>query len=298
MGMFGEYSPTANAVSVGGDLSGVPLMNWETQGRMANVRVLDFNQDLSIRDQQIYTLWHGSWEVYAGSFVNANQDGIFLYDRTSGEGRLMDFNDHMAVADYQQVHNLSGNWVVYNGDFANTGRSQLLLYDPGSGNGQVLSFSQNLALNNQKSYTNLGKNLVAYVGRFGTSASDVMLYNSQQGQSLFLSFDSSLQIKQQELVKSWDQNWQVLSGNFQDHSSCSQGTTCPNGDAILVLNRQTGQLAQYAFSFGHQYKIYDNRIQSFVRQGVAANQNLKPVDTTSFNLVNSLSTTIKNEELY
>lgn len=296
---MGMLTASARAsVAPGGDLSGVALQDWEKQGRMTNVMVLDFNQDLSLRDKQIYTLWHSSWEVYAGRFVNANQDGVFLYDRVAGEGRLLDFNDQMQVQDFQQIHNVSGNWIVSSGDFSNSGRSQLLLYDPGSGNAHILSFAQNLALSNQKSYSNWGTNLVPYVGRFGSSVSSVMLYDAQHGQSLFLAFDSSFNITQQELVKSWDQNSQILVGDFLDQSSCTQSTTCSTGDAILVLNRQTGQIAQYTFSFGRQYKVYDNRTQAFVRQGVAANQDLQAVDTTSFSLVNTLNTVIRNEELY
>jgi hypothetical protein len=39
-------------------------------------------------------------------------------------------------------------------------------------------------------------------------------------------------------------------------------------------------------------------MQSFVRQGVAAQQHLDAVDTTTFSLIDILNTTIRNEELY
>jgi len=62
-----------------------------TRSATANVLVLDFNPDLSIRHVQPYTLSQNSWEVYVGRFVNPSQDGIFLYDRTTGEARIMRF---------------------------------------------------------------------------------------------------------------------------------------------------------------------------------------------------------------
>src|SRR5207248_6070151 len=134
---FSSDQPGYNNFSGGGGGGGL-LADWETLGRTANIRVLDFNRDFSIRFQQQYILWHGSWEVYVGRFASSQRDGIFLYDRAVGEGRIMDFDSHMAVFDYQELHNLDGNWLVYSGDFVGSGRAQLLLYDPSSGTAQIL----------------------------------------------------------------------------------------------------------------------------------------------------------------
>jgi surface antigen len=281
-----------------GDLSGTPLAEWETTGRSANVMLLDFNADFSIRDQQMYTLWHADWEVYVGRFVNSQQDGIFLYDRTEGEGRIMDFNQHLQVNDYQELHGLGSNWVVYSGDFINSGRSQLLLYDPSSGDINVLQFSSKLVLTKQKTLANVGAHQVLYVGHFGLSTLSVMLYDAQDAQSTFLAFDQNLNITQQYLIKTWDQNWQILVGDFVDQKDCVQDVDCAKSDTILVLNRQTGQLEQYVFSFGRTFAVYDNRIQGYLREGVPVQEHVQSIDTTLFSLVDSLNTPIKNEELY
>ncbi|MGZ3645682.1 MAG: CHAP domain-containing protein, partial [Ktedonobacteraceae bacterium] len=63
----------------GQDLSGSELQGWETQGRLRNIFVFNFRKNFSINQQQQYTLWHDTWEVYVGRFVNPHQDGIFLY---------------------------------------------------------------------------------------------------------------------------------------------------------------------------------------------------------------------------
>jgi hypothetical protein len=196
------------------------------------------------------------------------------------------------------VHNLTGNWQVYSGDFAGAGRAQLLLYDPGNGHAQMLKLASDLTIAGQKSYTDWGTNKVLYVGHFGLSSLSVMLYDSQMAQSTFLAFDTSLQVAHQYNAQSWDHNWQILVGAFLDRSRCVTSGNCANGDDILVLNRQTGQLEQYIFSFGRTFKVYDNRMQSFVRQGVASQQYLDPIDTTTFSLVDILNTNIRNEELY
>ncbi|GHO84338.1 CHAP domain-containing protein [Dictyobacter formicarum] len=282
----------------GGDLSGSQLAEWEKQGRSANVRLMDFNSDLSIHQQQSYTLWHSSWEVYVGRFVNAQQDGIFLYDRTMGEDRIMDFDQNLGVRDYHEQHNLDGNWVVYSGDFINSGRSQLLLYDPGSGDIQLLAFDAQLQLSQQKLQSHVGAHQVLYVGHFGLPTLSVMLYDSQSAQSTFVAFDQKLDIAHQYLVKTWDQRWQILVGAFTNRANCTQGTSCASNDTILVLNRQSGQLEQYVFSFGREFTVYDNRIQSFLREGVPVQEHVQSVDTTVFSMVNSLTTNIRNEELY
>jgi hypothetical protein len=276
----------------------VPLANWETLGRTANIRVLDFNKDFSIRFQQRYTLWHGSWEVYVGRFANSQRDGIFLYDRAVGEGRIMDFDSHMAIFDYQELHNLDGNWLVYSGDFVGSGRAQLLLYDPSSGTAQILTFGRNLALTNQKLYSDWGTNQVLYVGHFGTKALNVMLYDPEAQQSTFFAFDKSLEVVRQSVVQSWDQHLQILVGAFLNRVRCLASHTCSTGDDILVLNRQTGQIQQYAFSFGDQFHEFDNRSTAFERNGIASKARVNSIDTTTFSLLATLKTSVRDEELY
>ena len=126
----------------------------------------------------------------------------------------------------------------------------------------------------------------------------VMLYDPQAAQSTFVAFDKSLEITHQYQVSSWNQNWQILLGAFVDRSRCLASGNCSTGDDILVLNRQTGQVQQYVFSFGLQYQVFDSRSQAFLREGVAADANLGPVDTTSFSLLGTLNTSIRGEELY
>ncbi len=293
-----DLTPTPVSTPGGTDLSGTTSPDWNKQGRTANMLIMDFNQDFSIANQQWYSLWHANWEVYVGRFVNAQQDGIFLYDRSSGEARLMDFNDQLQVNDYQEMHNLRGNWLFYSGDFANIGRSQMFLYDPSTGNAQMLLFDEHLALKSQQSYSNLGTNQVVYVGHFGLSTVSLMLYDPQNAQSTFIGFTPSLDIAQQYLVNSWNQNQQILVGSFLDRSQCNAVDPCSQDD-ILILNRQSGQIERYAFSFGRQFQVYDNRIQGLLREGnTAVEQHITSIDSSTFKLIATLSTTIHNEELY
>ena len=280
------------------DLSGDPPSDWEKQGRTANILVLDFNKDFSVRHMQQYTLWHNSWEVYVGRFKNSHQDGLFIYDRNAGEVRIMDFDSSMLIADYQEIHNLTGNWEVYSGDFKGSGRAQVLVYDPSSGDGQFLVFAPDLSLATQKTYSGWGENLVLYVGHFGMPTLSVMLYDSRAGKSTFVAFDPSLKVMHQYTVKSWDQHWQVLIGSFLDRSRCLVSGDCTAGDDILVLNRQTGQIQQYIFSFGRQFQVFDNRTQPFIRDGILSDSVMKTVDTTTFSLSKTFSTSIGQEELY
>jgi hypothetical protein len=278
------------------DLSGsVPQ---GAQGSTPNIFVLDFKKDFSIDQEQQYTLSNNSWEVYVGRFVNPHQDGIFLYDRTTGEARVMNFDSKMVVARYQQIHNLPGNWEVHSGDFNGSGRAQLLLYDPGSGDAQFLVLGPDLSLVDQKSFPGWKTGQVLYVGHFGLSSLSVMLYDQKAGQSTFIAFNSSLGVIHQYTISSWSQNSQVLIGSFLDRSRCLATHTCNKGDDILVLNRKTGQVHQYMFSFGNRFKVYDNRSQAFLREGAASTADLKAVDTTSLDLVGTLNTTIHDEELY
>jgi hypothetical protein len=293
-----DPTPTATSMASGSDLSGIPPQDWEKVGRTANIQVMEFDQDFGIAHQQSYSLWHGNWEVYVGRFVNPQQDGIFLYDRSVGEARVMDFNDLLQVNDYQEMHNLSGNWLLYSGDFANAGRSQMLLYDPTSGNARMLSFDVHLALQSQQSYANLGTNMVVYVGHFGMPTVSLMLYDPQNAQSAFIGFDQSLAIVHQYLVNSWDQSRQILVGSFHDRVQCGSVNPCSQDD-ILILNRQNGQIERYIFSFGRQFQVYDNRAQALAREGdMTVGQHITSVDGSTFKLVNTISTTIHNEELY
>ena len=296
--MYFNTSPSPTPTTSGSDLSGSALQDWEKLGRTANILLLDFNKDFSVHIQQSYTLWHANWEVYVGHFDNANQDGIFLYDRSAGEGRIMDFDTNLLINHYQESHNLDGNWMVYSGDFTGSGRAQLLMYDPSTGNGQMLAFAPDLTIAKHVTYSNLGTGLVPYVGHFGMSSLSVMLYDSQAGNSTFLAFDKSLAIVQQTTVQSWGQRWQILVGAFLDRSRCLTDGNCSTGDDILVLDRQTGQIEQYVFSFGRKFHVYDNRSQAFVRQGIANDTRLNQVDTTKFSLLTTLTTNIRDEELY
>jgi CHAP domain len=282
----------------GEDLSDSALQNWETQGRMTNVIVFNFKKDFSINKQQQYTLWHDAWEVYVGRFANPHQDGIFLYDRIPGEARVLDFDSKMVVSQYQEIHNLAGNWEVHSGNFSNSGHAQVLLYDPSSGAAQFLLFGSDLSLLHQRSISGWGSNRVLYIGHFGLPSLSIMLYNSQAGQSTFVAFDSSLRVSHQYTISSWDQNSQVLVGSFLDRSRCLASHTCSSGDDVLVLNRKTGQVKQYIFSFGNHFKVFDNRAQAFLREGATSVATLSSVDATSFNLMSTLDTSIHNEELY
>ena len=282
----------------GTNQSNLTLDQWYAAGRTANAVMLDFNADLSVRHIQQYTQWHNSWEVYVGRFKNASQDGVFLYDRGIGEARLMDFNDTMQISDYQELHNLVGNWQVFNGDFNGSGRSQVLLYDPSQGNGKFLVFNPDLSLAREQSYSGWKVNDVFYVGHFGTARMNAMLYDPQAGTSTFIVFNDALKIMQLYTVQSWDQHWQILVGAFVDRASCAVDANCTKDDNILVLNRRTGEMVQYSFTFGHQYKVLDSRSQAFVRSGNDAETRYRAIDTTTFKAVGTFSTTISGEELY
>jgi hypothetical protein len=65
-----------------------------------------------------------------------------------------------------------------------------------------------------------------------------------------------------------------------------------------VLNRHTGQVQQYIFSFSNNFKVFDNRTQSFLRDGTASTAYMRTVDPSSISLVTTLDTGIHNEELY
>ncbi len=236
--------------------------------------------------------------MYAGRFANPHQDGIFLYDRIFGEARILDFNSKMVVSHYQQIHNLIGNWEVHSGDFNGSGRTQILLYDSSSGDAQFLRFGSKLSLVEEKTISGWGTGQVLYVGHFGQPTLSVMLYYPQAGQSTFIAFDSSLRAIHHYTISSWDQNSQVLVGAFLDRTRCLAMHSCATGDDILVLNRKTGQVKQYIFSFGNNFKVFDNRVQAFLREGAVPVATLSTIDATSFSLTTKLDTGIHNEELY
>ena len=265
---------------------------------VSNVNVVNFDQNFKVLHFQQYTLLDNSWEVYTGSFVSRSQDALFLYDRMLGEARLLSFDAKLHISHYQVIHNLDANWEVHSGDFIGSGRSQVLLYDPSSGDAQIEILKSDLSLSSQKSFSGWGANQALYVGHFGTPTLNVMLYDPQTLQSTFIAFDASLIVKHQITMPAWDNRWQVLIGAFLDRSRCLAAHNCSTGDDILVLNRQTGQMQQFVFSFGTQYRVIDNRSQGYVRTGAASTPSLTPLDASNFSLLTTLSTTIRGEELY
>jgi hypothetical protein len=293
-----QVASASTGISEPTDSSGQSPADWNTSGLSAEIMLVSLKQDFTVGITQDYSLWHNSWEVYIGRFVNASQDGIFLYDRNSGEGRLVEYSSKLQLAKFQFLHNLGGNWDVHTGDFSGQGQAQVLLYDPSSGNAQMLILKKDLSVANQVSYSNWNTNQVVYVGHFGMSTLSLMLYDPQKAQSTFLGFDSSLNVAHQVTVQSWDQNSQILVGSFLDRARCLEQHTCANGDDVLVLNRTTGMVQQYVFSFGNQFSIYDNRIQAYLREGTASAVSVFPIDASLFSLLSSQASVIHNEELY
>ena len=173
-----------------------------------------------------------------------------------------------------------------------------MLYNPISGNAQILTLKSDLSLAETKNYTGWGTNQVLYVGHFGAPTLSVMLYDPQAVLSTFLEFNSSLTVLHQVTVHSWDNHWQILIGSFLDRSRCLAPKNCSTGDDILVLNRRTGQLEQFVFSFGNQYQVDDSRSRGFVRAGVAPTDSLISIDASTFSLLTTLNTSIRAEELY
>ncbi len=274
------------------------LSNTLPSALVSNVIVFNLDANFNVLKLQQYTLEDNSWEVSVGSFVSSSHDGLFLFDRIIGEARLLGFDSNLHVSHYQAVHSLDANLEVHSGDFMGAGRAQVLLYNPTTGDAQMLILKSDLSVSDQKSYSNWGTNQVLYVGHFGTSTLNVMLYDPQATQSTFIAFDNTLTVTHQFAVTSWDNRWQVLIGDFLDRSRCLNQHNCSTGDDILVLNRQTGQMEQFVFSFGNQYPVVDGRSQGFVRTGIAPTDSLTSVDTSTFSLLTTLSTSIRTEELY
>lgn len=184
------------------------------------------------------------------------------------------------------------------GDFTGQGQAQILLYDPSGGDAQMLILKSDLSVANQVAYDSWGANLVLYVGHFGLPTLSVMLYDPQQAQSTFLAFDASATVTHQYMVASWGASAQILVGSFLDHAVCLKRQSCASGDDILVLNRTSGMIQQYVFSFGNQFKVFDSRSQAFLREGITPNENVLPVDSSLFSLLTSVNGTIHGEELY
>jgi hypothetical protein len=288
----------SNGTSEPTDPNGKSPKSWSSTGLTADILLASFTSHFTLGVTQNYSLWHNSWEVYVGSFGSANHDGIFLYDRNVGEGRLIEFTSHLQLNQFQFLHNLGGNWDVHIGDFGGQGRAQILLYDPGTGEAQMLVLKSNLSLSKEYSFSGWATGQVLYVGHFGTADLSIMLYDPQQAQSTFIAFDQMFNVSHQYTVQSWGQNEEILLGSFLDRSQCPAQKSCANGDNILVLNRTTGKAEQYAFTFGNQFNIFDNRTQGFLREGIAATASVLPVDASSFSMLSLVDTTIHNEELY
>ncbi len=270
----------------------------QSPGLSPNILLVSFKSNFSVNVQQSYTLMYDAWEVYVGRFASTHQDGLFIYDRIAGEGRIMDFTRKLQVRDYQPVLNLGSNWEVHTGSFSGAERAQLLLYDPGSGDMQFLAFAASLSLTKQIDISSMGAGMVLYVGHFGLPALSVMLYDPASGRSTFLAFNAKYAVARQQTVRSWDQHWQVLIGAFMERSPCPAGQSCSTGDDILALNRRTGVVQRFIFTFANTYSVYDNRSQSFLREGAAPKPSLTAVDASSFNMMGTLDTGVTCEELY
>ena len=55
---------------------------------------------------------------------------------------------------------------------------------------------------------------------------------------------------------------------------------------------------RFIFTFGNQYRVFDNRLQAFLRDGVVITARLQMVDTSSFAWQASLDVSITTEESY
>ncbi len=295
--MLVQHQNLGQGMPLDSDLSS-QLSGMTAQVVASNVMVLDFDHNFNILQLKQYTLMDNAWEVYVGRFVNANQDGLLLYDRVLGEMRFLSFDGHLHLAHYQPVSNVDPNWEVFSGDFMGSGRSQVLLYNPGTGDARILSLKNDLSPGTRQTYSGWATNQVLYVGHFGAPTISLMLYDPQAIASTFIEFDKTLSVVHQVTVQSWNNHWQILIGSFLDRSRCLAAHTCLTGDDILVLNRQTGQFEQFVFSFGNQYLVDDPRSQAFVHTNAASSASLSSVDTSTFSLLATIQTSIRGEELY
>jgi len=211
---------------------------------------------------------------------------------------LVAFSSRFTLEHFQFLHDLEGSWQVHTGDFAGEGQAQLLFYNTGTGDAQILKLKKDLSVASRVDFFDWGTGQVLYIGHFGLPALSVMLYDPQQAQSTFIALDGSFNISHQYTARSWGQSEQILVGSFLNRVTCLAQNTCGTGDDILVLDRTTGYIQQYVFSFGNQFGVFDNRAQGFIREGIAVSESVLPVDATLFSLFNSLGTAIHNEELY
>jgi hypothetical protein len=280
------------------DTSGQSPADWSTSGLSAEMRLVSFTKNFTVGVNQDYSLWHNSWEIYIGRFLSPTHDGVFLYDRNVGEARLLGYSSKLQMTQFRFLHNLGGSWDVHMGSFNGQTQAQILLYNPGTGDAQMLTLKKDLTVDKQVTYAAWGTNLVLYVGHFGLPTLSVMLYDPQSARSTFLAFDASLNIVHQAIIQTWDQNSQILVGAFLDRSLCLEQHACASGDDILVLNRTSGMVQQYMFSFGNLFSIYDNRIQAYLREGMTMTASMLPVDASRFRLLTSEESTIHGEELY
>lgn len=212
----------------------------------------------------------------------------------------MDFTRSLLVNHYQALSGLEGNWEVHTGDFRGASHAQILLYDPSTGALRFLVFAPDLRLLLQVNDTILPAGMVLYIGHFGLPALSVMLYDPQAGKSTFVAFDTSLHITQQATVPGWDRNWQVLVGAFLDRSACIAAHSCSVGDDILALDRTTGTIQQFVFSFGNPDPMLDRCVLALLHEGEipAMNPALRIVDPPGYTLGITLDTGITDEELY
>jgi hypothetical protein len=172
-----------------------------------------------------------------------------------------------------------------------------LLYNPQTGDAEILVFKNDLSVATEKTFS-WASSQVLYVGHFGMPTLSIMLYDPQAVQSTFIAVDGSLTVSHQVTVASWDNRWQIIIGAFLDRSRCIAANNCTAGDDILALNRQTGQIEQFVFSFANQYQVVDNRSQGYVRNGVATTETVTAIDTSAIDLLATLHTGVGSEELY
>lgn len=116
----------------------------------AEIRPVSFTSRFTVGTTQGYAFWHSFWGGYGGRLVNANQDGIFLYNRNVGETWLLSFTSYLQLAHFQFLQGLGDNWEVHTSDFTGQGHSHILCYDPSSGDARMLVLKQDLLAAGQR----------------------------------------------------------------------------------------------------------------------------------------------------
>ncbi len=194
----------------------------------------------------------------------------------------LDFDQNFQVLHFQQYTLMDNNWEVYTGGFVNSNQDGLLLYDRVLRDVRLLGFDSNLHITHNQPIHNVDGNWEVFSGDFkGAGRSQVLFYNPIGGNAQILTLKTDLSLADTKNYTGWGTN----------HN-------CSTGDDILVLNRRTGQLEQFVFSFGNQYQVDDTRSQGFVRSRVAPMDSLTSIDASSFSLLTTLNTSIRGEELY